>query len=156
MSVAAGSFLNPGDKAPDVTAPLSDGTTFHLNEWLDKGPIVLYFYPKDDTPGCTAEACGFRDDFTAFRRLNATIIGVSYDDLESHKKFISKYNLPFPLASDTDHSVAQAYGVAGYGKAERATFVIGKDGKIIYVNRKVDPHNHSQEIQEVIGQFLLN
>src|SRR5690242_20127874 len=86
-----------GAPAPDFTAPASDGSQVHLKDWLDRAPIVLYFYPKDDTPGCTKEACGLRDNFTAFRNLHATVFGISYDSVESHKKFIEKYHLPFVL-----------------------------------------------------------
>ena len=145
--------LKAGDKAPDVSAPLSDGTTFHLHEWLDRAPLVLYFYPKDNTPGCTKEACALRDDFPAFQGLKATVIGISYDGVASHKKFIKKYKLPFLLASDTHKTVAKAFGVDGLLFAHRATFVVGKDGTILYVNPAVDPKTHSQEIRDVLAKL---
>lgn len=144
--------LKAGEKAPDVSAPLSDGSTFHLKQWLDRAPIVLYFYPKDDTPGCTKEACGIRDDFAAFRHLQATVIGVSYDSVASHKKFIEKYRLPFLLASDTDKTMAKAFGVDGMLFARRSTFIIGKDGTILFADPKVDPKTHSQEIRDALAQ----
>lgn len=140
-----------GDKVPDISAPLSDGTTFHLQEWLSKAPIVLYFYPKDDTPGCTTEACGLRDDIAAFHDLKATVVGASYDSIESHKKFIAKYQLPFPLISDREKTVSKAFGVSGLLFPSRATFIIGKDGTLLYANLSVNPKTHSQEIQEALS-----
>ena len=153
MMTSAHAALKAGDPAPDVSAPLSDGTTFHLKEWLNRAPLVLYFYPKDDTPGCTKEACGIRDDFSAFRGLNATVVGASYDSVESHKKFIEKYHLPFPLIADQDKTVAKAFGVGGMLFASRATFIIDKNGKIVYANPSVNPATHSQEIREVLARL---
>ena len=153
MATLATAALKMGDKAPDVSAPLSDGTTFHLKEWLSKAPLVLYFYPKDDTPGCTTEACGLRDDINAFRGLKATVVGASFDSIESHKKFIAKYNLPFPLIADQEKTVAKAFGVSGHLVPDRATFVIGKDGTILYANPSVNPKTHSQEIRDVLAKI---
>lgn len=153
MASAANAAPQVGDKAPDVSAPLSDGTTFHLHDWLARAPIVLYFYPKDDTPGCTTEACGLRDDITAYRGLKATVVGSSYDSVESHKKFIAKYNLPFPLIADTDKSVAKAFGVGEFLYSKRSTFIIGKDGRILYANPKVDPKTHSQEVRDALAKI---
>ena len=149
----AAAALKAGDKAPDVTAPLSDGTTFRLSEWLGRAPLILYFYPKDNTPGCTKEACSFRDDFPRFQDLKATVVGISYDGVASHKKFAAKYKLPFPLASDTDKKAAKAFGVDGLLVAHRATFVIGKDGVILYANPAVDPKTHSKELQDVLAKL---
>jgi peroxiredoxin Q/BCP len=143
--------LKVGDKAPDVTAPLSDGTTFQLSAWLGRAPLVLYFYPKDNTPGCTKEACSLRDDFPTFQGLKATVIGISYDGVESHKRFIAKYNLPFLLASDTDKKVAKAFGVDGLLFAHRATFIVGKEGSILYVNPSVDPKTNSKEVRDFLA-----
>jgi len=148
--------LKVGDKVSDFSAPLSDGTTFHLHEWLSKAPLVLYFYPKDDTPGCTTQACGLRDDISAFRGLKATVVGASYDSVESHQKFIAKYNLPYPLISDKDKSVSKVFGVSGMIFPDRATFIIGKDGTILYVNPSVSPKTHSQEIREVLAKLARN
>ncbi len=153
MANAAHAALKAGDKAPDVSAPLSDGTTFHLSEWLGKAPIVLYFYPKDETPGCTTEACSLRDDFEAFRNLKATVVGVSFDSVESHKKFIANHKLPFPLIADTKKTVAKAFGVSGALFATRSTFIIGKDGTILYANPSVNPRTHSQEIRDVLAKL---
>jgi thioredoxin-dependent peroxiredoxin len=153
MAAPVHAALKAGDKAPNVSAPLSDGTTFQLSEWLNRAPIVLYFYPKDDTPGCTKEACALRDEFAAFRHLKATVVGCSYDSIESHKKFIEKYKLPFPLISDKDKTVAKAFGVGGMFFASRATFIIGPDGTILYANPSVDPATHSREIQEALAKI---
>jgi peroxiredoxin Q/BCP len=148
--------LKAGDKAPDFSAPLSDGTTFHLQDWLAKAPLVLYFYPKDNTPGCTKEACSLRDDFSAFRGLNATVVGISYDTIESHKAFIAKHHLPFPLISDRDKAVSKAFGVDGWLFASRSTFVIGRDGTILYANPSVNPTKHSKEIQAVLAKLAAS
>jgi peptide-methionine (R)-S-oxide reductase len=155
MVTPAHAALKAGDKAPDFSAPLSDGTTFHLKEWLHRAPIVLYFYPKDETPGCTTEACSLRDDFAAFRGLNATVIGASYDSVESHKKFIANHHLPFPLISDSDKSVAKAFGVGGMLFATRSTFIIGHDGTILYANPSVNPKTHSQEVRDVLAKLPI-
>ena len=142
--------LKVGDPAPNFTAPASDGSTFDLKAHIGPRPIVLYFYPKDDTPGCTKEACGIRDHFAAFRKLDADVYGVSYDSIESHKKFIAKYNLPFVLISDKDHAIAKLYGADTFLFAKRMTFVVDKAGKIAWINPKVDPSKHSEELEKVL------
>lgn len=142
-----------GDAAPLFTAASSDGTQVDLKALIGKGPIVLYFYPKDDTPGCTKEACGLRDDFAAFRKLTATVFGISYDSIESHKKFIEKYKLPFALLSDRDKSIAKMYGADGLLAPKRMTFVINNAGKLAYINPKVSPATHSAEIQKVLSSL---
>ena len=142
-----------GDKAPDFSLPSSDGTQVSLKELKGK-VVVLYFYPKDDTPGCTKEACEFRDLRKKFQAQNAEIYGVSFDSLDSHKKFITKYKLPFPLLSDADKSVAEKYGVykqksfmgRSYMGIERTTFVIGADQKIKKVFPKVKVEGHVEEV----------
>lgn len=145
--------LKQGDVAPDFTAASSADTTVHLKEDLKNAPIVLYFYPKDDTPGCTKEACGLRDNFAAFRNLKATIYGVSYDSIASHKEFVKKYNLPFLLLSDADKKIAKAYGADGLLFAKRMTFVIDKAGKIAWVNSSVNPSTHSAELEKVLSNL---
>jgi thioredoxin-dependent peroxiredoxin len=145
--------LKVGQEAPDFTAPASNGTDVHLKTEIGKAPIVLYFYPKDDTPGCTKEACSIRDNFAAFRNLNATIYGISYDSIESHKKFIEKYKLPFVLISDKDHVIAKSYGADGMIVAKRMSFVVDKSGKIAWINPSVDPSKHSQELQDVLQKL---
>lgn len=142
-----------GDKAPDFSIPASDGTTVRLKDVVGKGNIVLYFYPKDDTPGCTKEACGIRDTITDLKGLDAIVFGVSFDSVESHKKFIEKYKLPFVLLADTDKKLAKAYGVADDNSAyaARATFIIDKTGQIAYVNPKVNPATHAAEIRTALA-----
>ena len=142
-----------GDKAPDFSVAASNGTTVHLKDYVGKGSIILYFYPKDDTPGCTKEACGIRDTFTEFKGLDATVFGVSFDSVESHKNFIAKYKLPFVLLADTDKKITMAYGVADENSkaASRVTFVINKAGKIAYVNPKVNPATHADELRAVLS-----
>ena len=142
-----------GDSAPDFSVAASNGTTVHLKDYIGKGNIVLYFYPKDDTPGCTKEACGIRDTFDEFKGLKATVFGVSFDSVESHKKFIEKYRLPFVLLADTDKKVAKAYGVAtdSSSVASRVTFVIDRQGKVTYINPKVNPATHAAELRTVLN-----
>lgn len=142
-----------GDKAPELAIPDQDGTPVTLKDLKGK-PVVLYFYPKDDTPGCTKESCNFRDSISAIRKTGAVILGVSNDSQSSHRKFITKYQLPFPLLSDEDKTVSKAYGVykekSMYGKKywgiERSTFVIGRDGTIKSVFRKVKVDGHVDEV----------
>ncbi|HEY3128475.1 MAG TPA: thioredoxin-dependent thiol peroxidase [Acidobacteriota bacterium] len=142
-------MLKEGDKAPDFTLQDDTGKKVSLKSLRGKR-VILYFYPKDDTPGCTREACGFRDQFADFGTVNAAVYGVSKDSLDSHKKFKSRYSLPFPLLSDPDLVVAKEYGAWGeknmYGKKImgiiRSTFIIDAKGRIekIYRNVKVDGH----------------
>ena len=144
-----------GDPAPDFTATASDGNAVTLKTFTGKSNVLLYFYPKDDTPGCTKQACAIRDDFPAFKGLNVTVLGVSFDSVASHKDFIKKFNLPFLLLADTDKAIAKAYGVATDQSpvARRITFIIDKSGKIAYVNPAVNPATHSAEVREVLGRL---
>ncbi len=145
--------LEAGDKAPDFSLKNDNDETVKLSSYKGK-KVVLYFYPKDDTPGCTAEACSFRDGFEEIKKKGAAIFGVSTDSVESHKKFKEKYHLNFPLLSDTDKKVVNAYGVwkqkALYGKKymgiERTTFVIDENGKIKKVFPKVKVDGHYDEV----------
>ena len=138
------SELKPGQKAPDFTVSTDAGKKVKISDFKGK-KIVLYFYPKDDTPGCTKEACAFRDGISEIRKRGAVVLGVSPDSVESHKKFRDKYELNFPLLADTDKKIVEAYGVwkekSMYGKkymgVERTTFVIGEAGKISHIFRKV-------------------
>lgn len=143
-----------GAVAPDFTlATHTSSDPIHLSDYRGKSAVVLYFYPKDDTPGCTTESCSFRDLNADFEAAGATILGISLDDVESHGKFAEKFHLPFPLLADTDHAISDAYGVYKeknlYGKKsmgiERTTFVIDKEGKIakVYPRVKVDQHGES-------------
>jgi peroxiredoxin Q/BCP len=144
-----------GDKAPDFSLPADGGRRVSLRALKGKA-VVLYFYPKDDTPGCTAEACGFRDALPDFSKVKAEIVGVSRDSVASHDKFKQKFGLPFPLASDEDGKVCQAYGVwvekSMYGKKymgiERSTFVIDGKGVIRKVWRKVKVDRHADQVLE--------
>jgi peroxiredoxin Q/BCP len=145
--------LKVGDKAPDFTLPSSDGTKVSLSDFKGK-KVILYFYPKDDTPGCTKEACSFRDDMDAFKRKKAIVLGVSADDLKSHQNFAQRYSLPFPLLSDMEKKVVSAYGVWKqknlYGREfmgiERTTFIIDERGRIAHVFPKVKVDGHSKDI----------
>jgi thioredoxin-dependent peroxiredoxin len=139
-------MLSPGDPAPDFELPADDGSTVRLADLLGKR-VVVYFYPKDDTPGCTAQACSLRDAQADFDKVGATVLGVSPDSVESHAKFRDKYALGFRLLADQDHSMADAYGTWGektrYGKKStgiiRSAFVIGEDGKIVLAKYNVKP-----------------
>jgi peroxiredoxin Q/BCP len=140
--------VNVGDKAPNFEGPSSDGGNLGLKDFLGKKNIVLYFYPKDDTPGCTKEACSFRDNLEMIRSTDAEIVGVSLDSVESHKKFSTKYNLPFKLISDGGKHIAKAYGVLKDTgtSANRVTFIINKSGKITKIFPKVDVTQHTKEV----------
>jgi peroxiredoxin Q/BCP len=142
-----------GDAAPDFTATASDGKKVHLKDHAGKANVVLYFYPKDDTPGCTKEACGLRDNIADLKGLNAVVYGVSFDSVESHQKFIAKFQLPFLLLADTDKELAIAYGVATSASAvpSRVTFVIDKSGKIAFVNPKVSPATNAAEVRAALA-----
>ena len=146
-----------GSKAPAFSLASDTGEKVSLSSLKGK-PVVLYFYPKDDTPGCTVEACEFRDTWADVKKTGAVILGVSPDGLKSHEKFRAKFKLPFPLLADEDHSVAEAYGAWGeksmYGRTYqgilRTTFVIGPDGKIARVFEKVKPQGHAAEVLEAL------
>ncbi len=150
--------LREGDKAPDFSLPSSTGKDVKLSELRGKN-VVLYFYPKDDTPGCTKEACSFRDSLPKFGAADAVVLGVSRDSLESHAEFIKKYGLNFVLVSDEGLEANKLYGTwvekENYGKkywgTERSTFVIGKDGRIKKVFRKVKVDGHEQEVLEALA-----
>ena len=138
-----------GDAAPGFELPDQNGDLHALEDYRD-GWVALYFYPKDDTPGCTTEACEFRDDIFKFRRMNTQIIGVSLDDEASHKEFAEKYGLPFPLLADPEGTTADAYGVKtkwlGMSMAKRQTFLIDPHGNIAKHYENVDPDTHSAEL----------
>jgi len=150
--------LQVGDKAPDFSRPDQDGKTVSLKSLKGK-QMVLYFYPKDDTPGCTKEACGFRDSLKAIEKINTVVLGVSMDNAASHHKFIKKYSLPFPLLCDEDGTVSKAYGVYKlknmYGKTywgiERSTFIIDETGKLKAIFRKVKVDGHVDEVQAALN-----
>lgn len=148
--------LEIGQKAPDFSARNQKGETVHLSDFKGK-KVILYFYPKDNTPGCTTEACNFRDNYQSLKKDGFEIIGVSVDGEASHQKFISKHELPFQLLVDEDKSLVEAYGVwvekNMYGKkymgTARTTFVIDADGIIQHIIKKVDNKNASQQIRDL-------
>ena len=146
-------MVHEGDVAPDFELPTDSGGTVKLSSLRGK-PVVLYFYPKDDTPGCTAQACGIRDAYGEFERAGAVVLGVSPDDEGSHVKFREKYSLPFTLLADTDHAVAEQYGAWGektysgrtYMGVKRTTFVIDADGRVSKVMENVKPATHADDV----------
>ena len=146
--------LKEGDRAPDFMLPSSEGRDVCLKDFKGKSAVVLYFYPKDDTPGCTKEACGFRDARKEFKKLNTEIFGVSFDSVASHQKFIGKYKLTFPLLADEDKSVGKQYGVyqqksfmgKSYMGIERTTFVIDRNLKVRKIFPKVKVDGHIEEV----------
>jgi len=145
--------VEAGEPAPDFELRSDSGETVSLSSLKGK-PVVLYFYPRDDTPGCTAQACAIRDAWGEFQAKGAVVLGVSPDDEASHVKFKEKYDLPFPLLADPDHKVAEAYGAWGerknYGKTymgiKRSTFVIGPDGDVLKAIPKVDVQTHAADV----------
>ena len=145
--------LKEGDEAPDFSAPATGGLKMSLSDFKGKN-VILYFYPKDDTPGCTKEACNFRDNFAQFKKRGALILGVSTDPIKSHEKFTEKFDLPFPLLADEDKKIVQAYGVWGekkfmgrtYMGTHRVTFLIGPDGRIKKIWPQVKPDEHAAEV----------
>jgi thioredoxin-dependent peroxiredoxin len=150
-------MIDEGTQAPDFSLAADDGSTVKLSELRGK-PVVLYFYPKDDTPGCTAQACGIRDVYREFQERGAVVLGVSRDDSESHRAFREKYGLPFTLLSDPDHEVSEAYGVWGerknYGKTymgiNRSTFVIDADGTVTKALYGVKPDGHAERVLDAL------
>ena len=149
--------IQNGIPAPDFELPDESGTLRKLSDFRGK-PVVLYFYPKDDTPGCTTEACNFRDDYSAYQNADVTILGVSPDSVRSHVKFKEKYGLPFPLLADEDHKVSELYDVWALKKfmgreymgVLRTTYLIDAKGKILQVFEKVKPADHSAELLAVL------
>jgi thioredoxin-dependent peroxiredoxin len=145
--------IEEGTEAPDFELTADDGSTVRLSDLRGK-PVVLYFYPKDDTPGCTAQACGIRDSYEDFTEQGAVVLGVSPDDESSHVKFKQKYGLPFTLLADPEHEVADQYGVWGerkymgktYWGVERSTFLIDQEGRIAQIMRRVKPDTHADQV----------
>jgi len=153
-------WLEPGSRAADFTLPADNGSKVKLSALRGKS-VVLYFYPKDDTPGCTREACAFRDQKTALAKLGVHVLGVSADDVASHAKFRDKYELNFPLLADSDHRVAEKYGAWReknlYGKKsmgiQRSTFLIDREGQIARVWRKVNVDGHDAEVIAAVKEL---
>ena len=158
VSIARADSAKPpqtGDPAPRVQGVDQQGKTWKLDDVLGKKVVLLYFYPKDDTPGCTKEACGFRDRIDELKKDNVEVVGVSFDSPESHQKFIAKYHLNFPLLADTDGKIADAYGVRMTGRdmARRVSFLIGKDGKIVHVTDTMNADTHLAEMKEAVEKL---
>jgi thioredoxin-dependent peroxiredoxin len=154
------SWIEAGQKAPDFTLPADDGSKVKLSA-LKGQPVVLYFYPRDDTPGCTREACAFRDQQAPLKKLGAAVLGVSTDDVASHEKFRDKYQLNFPLLADTEHKVAEKYGAWReknmYGKKsmgiQRSTFLIDAEGVVRKVWKKVSVDGHDAAVLEALKEL---
>lgn len=152
--------LKVGQKAPDFKLPDENGKLHSLSDYRGK-TVVLYFYPKDDTPGCTLQACNFRDDYLKYKAAGAVILGVSPDDERSHEKFKDKFSLPFPLLADADHAVCEKYGVWAeksmfgnkYFGVVRSTFLIGPDGTIAEVYNKVSVPKHSEKVLKAVEEL---
>jgi peroxiredoxin Q/BCP len=151
------SELKEGQQAPEISGADQEGNTVTLSQFEGK-TVVLYFYPKDDTPGCTAEACDFRDNYAGLAAKGIVVLGVSVDDEKSHQKFATKHNLPFTLLADTDKKIVEAYGVWGeknmYGKkymgTNRTTFIIDGSGTISHIIKKVDTKNSTAQVLELL------
>lgn len=153
--------LLEGGKAPDFRLASSDGGEVALKDFKGRKAVILYFYPKDNTPGCTVEACDFRDGIRKFKAKETVVLGVSFDDLEAHERFIEKFDLSFPLLYDTDKKAAKAYGVYKeknmYGRKfmgiERSTFLIDKTGKLVKIYRKVKVKDHVKQLLKDLGEL---
>lgn len=144
-----------GGQAPLISGQTQDGKTWKLADSVGKKVVLLYFYPKDETPGCTKEACGLRDQMGDLQKSNVEVIGVSFDSADSHQKFIAKHNLNFTLLTDSDGKIADAYGVrmAGKNMARRVSFLIGKDGKILHVTDAQSADTHLTEMSEAVAKL---
>ena len=147
------SKIEVGDKVPVFSLKDQDGNNFNISDYIGKKALVIYFYPKDDTPGCTKEACTFRDEFAQFRDLNAKIIGISGDDVESHKKFVEKYNLPFTLLADTKNEVRKLFGVPkSMGLIPgRVTYIVDLKGKVVHIFDSMS--NAEMHIEEALNSL---
>ncbi len=153
-------WVEEGQKAPAFSLKAADGKSVRLSELRGKA-VVLYFYPKDDTPGCTREACAFRDRISEIQELGATVLGVSPDDVSSHQKFSQKFELSFPLLADVDHAVAEKYGAWReknlYGRksmgVQRSTFLIGTDGVVVKVWKKVSVDGHDEQVIDALREL---
>ena len=143
--------LSVGTKAPEFTVKDTNGKTVSLSDFAGK-TVVMYFYPKDDTPGCTKEAQSFRDNYAEYQGKDMVVLGVSMDDEASHKAFTEKYGLPFQLLADVDGAITKAYDVEGGGYSKRVTYIIDAEGNISHVDQNVKTGSHAQDILEVIGK----
>jgi len=148
--------LRIGDKAPDFEAPTYGDDTIKLSEFNSNNIVVLYFYPKDNTPGCTKEACSMRDGMEVLKGKGVKVLGVSTDGVKAHENFREKYDLNFPLVSDKSKNIVKEYGVkSAFGTAKRVTFLIDRDGTIKHIWNKVNAKNHSEEVLQKINELGL-
>ena len=155
MPARAAAALKVGDIAPLIEGKDQDGKSWKLADVVGKKVVLLYFYPKDDTPGCTKEACGFRDRIAELKKKNVEVIGVSFDSPESHQKFSSKYSLTFPLLADTDGKITDAYGAKMQSRNmdRRVSFLIGLDGKIAHITDTTNAETHLTEMSEAVDKL---
>jgi peroxiredoxin Q/BCP len=156
LAAESGKTPKVGDTAPLIEGKDQDGKTWKLADQIGKSAVLLYFYPKDDTPGCTKQACGLRDRIGDLKKENVQVVGVSFDSSDSHQKFIAKHSLNFPLLADTDGKITDAYGVrreAGKNMARRASFLIGKDGKIAHVTDVPSADVHLTEMKDAVAKL---
>ncbi len=150
-----GGKLKVGDIAPDFTLEDAFGNKYTLSNYRGKSPVVIYFYPKANTPGCTKQACGIRDEWSSFERIGVPVFGISVDSKKSLKKFIDSYSLNFPLLSDETKEVCKAYGVLNLlGFANRVTFIVDKEGRIAHIIDKVNVKTHAQEVLDLVKPLL--
>jgi peroxiredoxin Q/BCP len=158
FAALAGPVPKAGDVAPLIEGKDQDGKTWKLADVVSKKVVLLYFYPKDDTPGCTKEACGLRDRMADLKKDKVEVIGVSFDSTNSHQKFIAKYSLNFPLLADTDGKIADAYGVRMTSRdmARRVSFLIGLDGKIAHVTDTPSADTHLSEMKDALAKLNRN
>jgi peroxiredoxin Q/BCP len=147
-------LLKVGDTAPDFNSVDQNGKPVRLSDFKGK-PVVVYFYPKDDTPGCTKEACNFRDNYAEYEKAGVKVLGISVDDPHSHKKFEEKYKLNFTLVADHEKKISENFGVLGDRNAKRVTYIIGKDGKIAHVYPKVSPDEHAVEVMKKLKELKM-
>lgn len=147
-------LLKVGEAAPDFESTDQNGNTVKLSS-LRGNPVVLYFYPRDNTPGCTTEACNFRDNYSEYRKHNVTVLGVSTDGEDSHKKFEKKYDLNFTLVVDKNKDISDKFGTLSGNSAKRVTYLIGPDGKVLHVYPKVSPKEHAVEVLAKLRELNL-
>ncbi|MCM3875216.1 MAG: thioredoxin-dependent thiol peroxidase, partial [Thermoanaerobaculia bacterium] len=153
--------LSAGSTAPDFSLPARSGKTISLRDFQGSKDVLIYFYPKDDTPGCTRESCSLRDGWAELQKAGIEVLGISRDDSASHNAFAAKYNLPFELLTDADHAVHEAYGSWGQNPNPawgvgplRKSFLVGKDGNIRHVFEKVDTEHHAEQVLSAVGVAL--
>ena len=147
-------LLKAGDMAPDFSSVDQNGKPVKLSDFRGN-PVVVYFYPKDDTPGCTKEACNFRDNYGVYEKAGVKVLGVSVDDPHSHKKFEEKYKLNFTLVADHEKKISENYGVLGERSAKRVTYLIDGNGKVVHVYPKVSPDGHAVEVMKKLKELQM-